>query len=243
MENHTNIDNLIADEELTWRDIIFGILEDMDPWDVDISELASRYARHVDEMREMNFRIPAQVVLLSSVLLRMKSDLLPLGGPDNGVLSAEEFFGGMEFDVFGLSPEELAASGGNGKLKDGEVPILLTPKRVPKRRISAVELLSAIHDVLEEKQARQQFLDVVSVKPSSQTIIIKAETDIRRLIEETYSNIVELLSGKEEVLFSDLASTREKVIKLFVPLLHLWAKQKVSLTQEFLYGPIHIRAA
>ncbi len=244
MDHHAKIDSLIGSDDASWRSILFEILEGMDPWDVDIAELATRYASRVDDMREMNFRIPAQVVLLSSVLLRMKSDLLPLGGPEAGMFSTDEFFDGMEFDLFGEGNGELGLPHeGNGKLADGEAPIVLTPKRVPKRRITAVELLSAIHDVLEEKQAKQEFLEAVSAKPTSRTLVIKAEQDFRRLIEETYQCIIGMLSSREEVLFSDLAKTREKVVELFVPLLHLWGKQKVFLSQDVLYGDIHIRAA
>lgn len=70
------LDELMESEDVTWRDILYEVLKGMNPWDVDLVELATRYSQKVDEMREMNFRIPANVVLVCSVLLRMKADIL-----------------------------------------------------------------------------------------------------------------------------------------------------------------------
>ena len=63
-------------ENSFWRDILYEIINTLDPWDIDLSELATRYSQKVKEMQEMNFKIPANVILVSSVLLRMKADIL-----------------------------------------------------------------------------------------------------------------------------------------------------------------------
>ncbi len=63
-----------------WRDILYEIISTMDSWDIDITLLASRYSTRVSEMEEMNFRIPANVVIVSAVLLRMKAQFVGFSG-------------------------------------------------------------------------------------------------------------------------------------------------------------------
>jgi chromatin segregation and condensation protein Rec8/ScpA/Scc1 (kleisin family) len=117
----------------------------------------------------------------------------------------------------------------------------LRPNRVPRRRITAVELIEAIQKVLEEKGAKKSRLLSVEGANGKTTLVIPPDIDITALIEETYGRVVSLLGEKEIVLFSELAKTRTETISVLMSLLHLWNSNRLHLRQERIYEEIYIR--
>jgi len=232
-------------EKSFWRDILYEIINVMDPWDIDISELATRYSLKVDSMKEMNFRIPANVLIVSAVLLRMKSQFIAYSG-EGFDLSADEFMEDSELatdELAMLLQGEAPGQGGNGGVggngQDLSEYMLVQPKRVPKRRITALELLSAIQEVLEDKVIKTRIKEAAVEKD----LVINLTTDIKQIIEETFQKVMAILSHsqKDHVLFSELASGKDEIIDAFLSLLHLSNRQRVKLAQEKMFGEIYIR--
>ncbi len=221
-----------------WKDILYEIISTLDPWNIDISELATRYSERVEKMEEMNFRIPANVVLVSSVLLRMKADIMasieinPLEfthDPDEGLMFSE-------FDIDTYSQIETVEKEDNGDI----TPIAVRPKRVPKRRVTATELIAAIQEVFEDRVIKQRLRKEGNGRRAIEIILTK---DIKELIEETYKKVITILSKKknEFVLFSEIVPTKKETVPTFISLLHLSNNQRVSLKQKRIYEEIFIK--
>ncbi len=237
------INNLIENENIFWRDILLEIMVDMDPWDIDISALATTYSIKVEEMQKMSFKIPANVIIVSAVLLRMKADRVnPVDVDihefmldDEGLSFPLHFNPELYFNVdAGILAEQ--DNGGNGKLQDIEIK----PKRVLKRRVTAIELINAIQEVLKERKGKKFKLR----NDKKKILEINVGVDIEKLITDTYSRIMEILSTKKLVPFSeltDIREDREDAIDVFISLLHLAHKQKLKLEQKKLYEEIFIR--
>jgi segregation and condensation protein A len=226
------LDALVECEDLTWRDILHEVLRGLDPWDINLVEVATRYSRRVDEMREMNFRIPANVILVCSVLLRMKADILT-PKQEEQVNFAESF----DF-IFNSSYPTAALFSGDAD----PYPIAVKPTRVLSRRVTAEELIEAIQSALTERTKNKARL--VEVKDNGgrvREIVIEQETSMLVLIEQTYRKIMEILAGREEALFSEIARTRDEIMSTFLSLLHLSNDMKIALKQEQLFGEIYIR--
>ena len=117
--------------ELSWKDMLYEIISTLDPWDVNIIELASRYSKKVDEMQKMDFHIPANVMLVSSILLRMKADVLHFSDLEEG----EE-----EYDYDCADYAEYGPEFDENLDMDFEIPIVLKPKRVQKRKVTELNL-------------------------------------------------------------------------------------------------------
>lgn len=235
IENFTNTDIESMIETSFWKDTLYEIISIMNPWDIDIVELATHYSKRVEQMQEMNFRIPANVIIVCSVLLRMKSEIMGFGG--NGSLNPDEFSDPEDMGEFGYSQTEgRCMDGGNGEIF---VPLEITPRRVPKRRVTAMELIAAIQQVLEDRIIRKKISEEFIEK---KTIVINLDADIRQLIKETYNRVMDILSRKDVVLFSELANSRDEIISTFVSLLHLSNKQKLKLTQRKIFDEIYIHA-
>ena len=128
-QRDSKIDVLIETPELTWRDILYEVIKGMDPWDIDLSELATRYAKKVEEMREMNFRIPANVVLVSSVLLRMKADVLRPS-------EADPFLDNKDAFAF-LFNQDLSTTLTGDEKREYGISAILKPNRLLTRRVTA----------------------------------------------------------------------------------------------------------
>lgn len=211
--------------ELSWKDMLYEIISTLDPWDINIIELAARYSKKVDEMQKMEFHIPANVMLVSSILLRMKADVLHFSD-----LEEEEYgedyadYDEPEFTEFN---ENLDA--------DLEIPIVLKPKRFPKRKVTAIELISAIQEVMNEKKKA-----VRKKKVKFERLVIPLEPDIKKLIGEIYNKILKILKKNETVTFSEVARGRDDMLRVFLSILHLSNKQKLKLKQEKMFGEILI---
>ncbi|MCX6100714.1 MAG: segregation/condensation protein A, partial [Candidatus Bipolaricaulota bacterium] len=67
------IEELVSE---SWEGVLHRLTADMDPWDIDIAELARRYRAYLQALRELEFVVPGRMVLTCSILLRMKSDVL-----------------------------------------------------------------------------------------------------------------------------------------------------------------------
>lgn len=229
-----DFDTLIESQELTWRDILYETIKEIDPWDIDISELASKYAEKVRQMKEMNFKIPGNVLLVSSVLLRMKADILnpEEAEPYNDLSDSFQFFFGEEIPQYSASED----------VEETDYTLGIMPKRVIKRRVTADELIGAIEKALSEYTVKKsRLLDRKFQEEDVKVLILSEDFDLPKVIEETYNTVLELLSKKEVVLFSELAKTKNEIISTFLSLLHLSNTEQVHLMQEKLFGEIYIR--
>jgi segregation and condensation protein A len=233
-----DLDVMMGSEDATWREILLSVLKGMDPWDINIIELATRYSQKVDEMREMNFRIPANVVLVCSVLLRMKAEILTPNKQEYVDYSASLNF------IFNSDYPIAALLGGDAE----PYPISIKPARALTRRVTASELIEAIQDALSDKT---KMIERAAVRASKKVVdgqvitelVLEPDMNILEIIEQTYSKIMGVLAGKEVALMSEIAQTKDEVIFTFLSLLHLSNSQRVSLTQDELFGEIYIRPA
>ncbi len=233
-------------ESSFWKDTLYEVIGQMDPWDIDISELATEYASKVEQMKDMNFTIPANVVIVTAVLLRMKADIV-----GNIPISMDEFmpeFLEGDFDLFGeLDPSAFSSAGDKLKREiegDDGLPIHVKPKRIVKRRVTAVELINAIQGVLEEKTLKQKLKKEGNGNGNGKKELeIALTANITELIEETYQRVRDILSTKDVALFSEMAGNLEEKISLFLSLLYLSNNQRVKLEQESLYDEIFIKCA
>ena len=65
-------------KENSWEQILYEVvaIEDLDPWNLDLSELSRGFSEYIKALKELDFRIPAKWVIITCMLLRMKSDYI-----------------------------------------------------------------------------------------------------------------------------------------------------------------------
>lgn len=221
------IQNEVLDEAIEkgfWKDVLYEVISSMDPWDVDIVELSNRYLIKVREIRELSFRIPTNVLIVCSVLLRMKSEILRFEDD-----SAEN---GDECAI--ITGDSDSTEEQNDEINGLDFDIALIPRRVPKRSVTAEELISAIQSVLGSQPEKRRKIS------AGEPIIVETEEDIKETMEDVYNKICAILSKKEKVSFSEITD-RENIVKTFISIIYLSNNQKLKLEQEKIYDEIYIK--
>ena len=226
-----NLLKLILKKE-SWEDLIYHIVsyEGLDPWNVDIVKLANSFLSYIEKLRILDFRIPAKVVLVAAILLKLKCDALYPSEKEE-----EEYF--TEED---LKNEELR------RIKEEISKLDLKPpiRRIVKRKVTIDELIDALKKAVKVEEKKERTRKILGKRLEEE---IGEEEDIEKRIEELMKEIENLLSrvGTEKIGFSSLVKRweRDEIVRDFLPLLHLSAMKKVKTEQERLFDEIFISKA
>ena len=78
MSSDRILELLTKEDEITWQTILLDLVKsgEIDPWNINISELANKYLNIVRKLQEANLFISGKVLLASAILLRIKSQRL-----------------------------------------------------------------------------------------------------------------------------------------------------------------------
>jgi segregation and condensation protein A len=230
---------LFNQDEVTWQSIIYDLVKnnEIDPWDVDISLLASKYLVMLKKLKEMDFRISGKVLLAAAVLLKIKSNRLmstDITNFENMFKPSEETL--EEFISSGDLDEQLT------KLeKIGEKPYLIPRTPQPReRKVTIFDLVDALQQALDVKKRRIiKELPDVEIRPPQKT------REITEIIKEVYGKILAYFAreGKNTITFEELTPSGSKSDKIstFIPLLHLDNQRKVDMMQEGHFMPITVK--
>ncbi len=231
--------------DYSWEQVIYKVVawEGLDPWNLDLVKLSDSFMAYILKLKEMDFKVPAKYVIISAVLLRMKSDHLQYLGD-----LVEESFA---MDAVEDELESHIESGAMDGLEDGELPdsnglngfivnpITVPPKRQPRRKVVVDDLVSALRRVLRAETRRER-----RRKRHREKIDVK-DDNITRRISLLYHKINDILGriNREEVEFSKLVDKweRQEVVDTFLPLVFLDFERKVQATQEEMFKEIFVK--
>lgn len=225
MEHTGDLQDLVTlIDQPDWKSILLDLVkkEKMDVWNLDLVQLAQKYLEKVQQMRSLNLRVPANAVLACSILLRFKASSLR--------------FSFIEEPREEISAEEILQL-------DSILPELTPNAKVREGAVTLGELVEAIESIMEKTREKSAKLALKSLaqKPSFLIPVFEGK-DLPTKIEELYQRIREKADGQNLVLFSDLLGERTPlgILQVFVPLLFLFHRSRVSLLQEQFFGEILI---
>ncbi|MGC9200526.1 MAG: segregation/condensation protein A [Candidatus Aenigmatarchaeota archaeon] len=209
-------------EKQSWEEIIYYIvnIEKIDPWNVDIVKLCEGFIRFINSVREFDFRIPAKVIFVAALLLRMKAEYL--------MIKEEEKIEEKEEDIpefLDINPEMLKLS----------YPI----KRIPKRQITLEELIVALKKAMEVEKKKKERREKLQQRLQKE---LQMEEDIEKRIEIVWNKIEEKSKEKEKISFRELVDKWERIeiVNNFIPVLHLEKNEKIKTEQEDFFKEIWI---
>ncbi|MCD6483401.1 MAG: segregation/condensation protein A [Candidatus Aenigmarchaeota archaeon] len=212
-------------EKQSWEDIIYYIvsIENLDPWNLDLVKLADSFIAFIKKVKDLDFRIPAKVVFIAVILLKLKVETL-LRKEEEKVEQAMKEEKRIEIPDIDLDSIKLA-------------PPL---KRLPKTQVTVEDLIHALKKVVEfrERKYRREFFARRRVEKN-----IGVE-DVEKRIEKVLYKIEEKIKeGREKINFKELVEewNREKIIFYFTPLLHLEMKRKIETEQEEPFKDLYIK--
>ena len=207
-------------DQPAWKSILLDLVksEKMDPWSIDVGELADKFLAKINLLEKADLRLPANAILASAILLKFKAKSLRIS-------SLEE----KEPEV---SPEEIARM-------NALIPDLSSVRRGREGRVSLDELVNSIESIIEKtktKEAKRLFREV----PVFQLPF--TEENLEEKIDLIYARINERMDSQGLLLFSTLldSDTPEERVNTFVPVLFLVNKNKINAWQEDFFGEIFI---
>ena len=209
------MDLLEVVQQPTWREFLVDLIakEKMDPWDVDLVQVADAYLTAVREMQALDLRIPANVILASALLLRFKAD----------AISFE--------DVVEEAVEERV-------LLNEELPdLMLRPTRPRVRHVTLDELVRAVESVMRDGRKVMR----VSSQPIAISIELPQKSMGERMLA-VYDRVLQLQDSEGVVLFSQLVSQDySQVPFMILPILHLAQEDRILAWQDDTFGEIFLR--
>jgi segregation and condensation protein A len=225
------IDELIGE---TWEGVLARLTSDMDPWDIDVSELARRYRAYVQALRDLDFEVTGRMVLTCSVLLRMKSDDL---------LASEQKTDRHEL----VSQLEEAIEEEQFTWEEPEDPdaFVLPVLRRPHRQVTLVDLRQALAGALKVGRRRaERWADSVEEElfdPFENYEI--GGVDFTQRLHSLLSRIKEFLTGNRVLSFFRLLEKgdKEERVQRFFEILHLAANDQIQCSQKEFLGDILIQ--
>ncbi|MBU5537410.1 MAG: segregation/condensation protein A [Candidatus Aenigmatarchaeota archaeon] len=222
-----NILKTIIEKE-SWEDVIYYIvsLEQLNPWDVNLVKLTDSFIKFIKNAEDLDFRIPAKVIFVAAILLRLKADYLSIFEEEEE--SVEEMLKeDKPFAELGIDPNL--------------VQLGYPMKRAPKRQVTLEELIAALRKALAVKERKEERIKVVRRQLD---IVNVVEEDITIRTQKMLKEIDELMEKlhTDKVEFSQLVKEwkRDKIVNKFVPLLHLEHDGKVIGEQEDFFKEIFI---
>lgn len=207
----------------TWREMLLELVatKQLDPWNIDIVEIATGYLEKIKKMEMLDLRVPANLILAAAILLRFKSDALRF----------EEQTQVVEEQTYVEEDAEPSV-----------IPVLELKTRIPPTRMVTLdELLTAMEKVFDDQKKREEKAHKVEI-PTVINIQLP-EFNIEERMEKVYARIVEEKDSEGLSTFSAILPERTPVemIGTLLPLLHLVQDRRVTIFQEQTFGEIFIR--
>lgn len=198
------------EEEITPIDILLQLVQmgKVDPWNIDIVDLTSKYIERLREMQELDLRVSARAILAASILVRMKTEALLYS--DEEQEEGEEEKERIRVDVEPLAP----------------------PLRRVERYYTFDDLLDALMDALEEAEKRKPKVKKKERIEEQVFVVEDFRVDIEKHVHKLYDIVARIYVERgEPIPFFDLVfDPRPKIIaRTFLYLLFLSNIGKVEI--------------
>lgn len=211
-------------DQPAWKTILIELVKSnkMDPWNIDVVELANLYWQKIQQLERQDLRVPANAILASAILLKLKARTIKLSSVEE-----EEDEERRE-----ISKEEL-------KMIEETIPKLRGQRQFREGRISLDELVESIGEILEKTKQKKSIL---RDKELPEFNLEFSKEKAAEQVDKVFKRIKEKADSQGLVTFSALLEERTPIamVYCFVPLLFLVNNGKVNAWQEEFFGEIFI---
>jgi segregation and condensation protein A len=210
----------------TWKDILLDLIasERIDPWNIDILEVADAFIQRVRQIERMDFVLQANVILAASILLKYKSNYLKM-------LDYQ-----AEITDF-LPGEEVLQETGTVE----EVPQLTLSSRIPpKRQITLDELIDEMERIIKYEDVERVRIPRGSIV---ETVDLELhQHDIERDMEQILDRVRENTDSEGWSMFSRITEGHnlQGIVYTLMCLLHLVQMNTVDIRQDEMFGEIFV---
>jgi segregation and condensation protein A len=209
--------------------------QNIDILDIPIAEITRQYVEYIELMKEMQFELAGEYLLMAAMLAEIKSRmLLPRSVSDDEDEEdprAELVRRLQEYERFKKAAEDLSS------LPRLERDVFVANVQAPERKVvdklpdvTLKELLLAFHDVLK----RAEMFSNLHLQREPLSVRHRMSEILTRVKANKFSTFADLFDPEEG---------RMGVAVTFVAILELLRESVIEVVQAEAYAPLHIRAA
>jgi len=216
----------VFNQDISWQEIIYDLIntEQLDPWDIDLAVLSQKYLEKIRVLEETNFIISSRVLLVASLMLRIKSELL-----------MNRYIKSLDDVLFNKPKQDVQEMFKIDEYEEGEYPDLLLRTPLPRfKRVSIDELMRALGNAIRTENRRDVKKQIEDDSHERIKFFMPRKTiSLADRIKVIYSKLTGVFQTQEKIKFSEFSGdTKEEKISTFIPLLHLDTHNKLWLHQH-----------
>lgn len=214
--NEFNLIKLIDQND--WKSILLDLIkrEHIDPWNIDVSFLATKYLERIQSLQETNLRIPANAILCCAILVKTKASTLKLNEDKKDELPFIDM--------------------------NNDLPELMPTAKLRQEMITLDELVSAIEEIIDKTKSKSftkksRAMDRIDLNLNLSSFNVEAH------LEEVMKKLKQQADKYDMISFSSLLKnlTVLEVIQTFMTLLYLMNKGLIVMWQESFFGEVFVR--
>ena len=214
-------------EQPAWKTILIELVrtERMDPWSIDLVDLAGKYLKKINALTGTDLRLPANAILASAILLKFKSNVLRV----SEIEDEEDFLAQKK----AMTPEERLEF-------EALIPDLKTIRKIKEGKVSLEELVTSIERMLQTAKKQK---DRNILRERTKFTLPYSDFQIEKEMERVFKAIQKGADSQGLIIFSRLVKdgdTAQSVVRTFIPCLFLTNKGRINMWQDVFFGEIFI---
>ena len=206
--------------------------------DIKISEIADQYIDYINKMEEMNLEITSEFLVMASTLIYLKSkQVLPNDNEESEELTEQELLQRIiEYKKYKEITKKLREMYNDSAVRYYKAPDdIELPKQKLEKEYSQEEIVTLYKEIIERNNNK--------INENAKNIEKIAITDTYSVASKVKEMLKEL-SKKPKFIFNALFSMKkcekEEVVTAFSGLLELSRRNKVTTSQNELFGDISV---
>ena len=223
----------------------------IDPWNIDIVDLYDKYMERLSQLKIKNLKSIGRALLFTSILLRLKSNVIEGLSLEDLEPQEDEFFedDGFEADY---EAEQLQLPSSN-VISFDEVLQRRTSVRLNRNRnVTLKDLIRHLefYEQLEKKQSLKNALERQKrrvrdySKLKAKDILNLAHDEyIETVVETMRQNLEKIFKKEEKIELRELTLLGFDKSSAYIAVLFLMVKDDIDIVQEDFYGKLYVKKA
>ena len=223
----------------------------IDPWNIDIVDLYDKYMERLSQLKIKNLKSIGRALLFTSILLRLKSNVIEGLTLEDLEPQEDEFFedDGFEADY---EAEQLQLPSSN-VISFDEVLQRRTSVRLNRNRnVTLKDLIRHLefYEQLEKKQSLKNALERQKrrvrdySKLKAKDILNLAHDEyIETVVEKMRQNLEQIFKKEEKIELRELTLLGFDKSSAYIAVLFLMVKDDIDIVQEDFYGKLYVKKA
>lgn len=251
--NYLDFEGITKNErgEFNGIDVLVAMVRQgkIDPWAVDIVEVADMFSAHLFQSKAQNLRYSSRVILYAALLLKMKADILD--GMDITEIIPQD---APEVDGWddGFMPDDEMYIPTNNVASFEDVLQRRTSVRLNRNRVVTLRDLvrqlefyaqmdkkAEIESAKKRAQQARRSRDLSRLTPADM-VNLAHEEDYKLGASILRNNLTEILNREDRIELNELTLLGMDRITAYISLLFLVTEGEYTLNQEHFYGDLYV---